>query len=421
VESVRKAKTEFLRDELISKPLGFYTWSRELSAIFHQDRFLQQPLEPGPAADLTRALKQTPGAPDAYDAYLRLIGRLTNPPMAPGPQNAGKCPPFFPPARSHEVTLFEKLYADRPIPEEFDLMSELIRRVRAGDIKLEPSDDAGWYDRQTWSLEPLLLPDRKPDATHLEMGKRYRKHLENLFRGALAFARETFVSNMAGGRGGYGGPSRRPLVVHPNLTVEPLPTLYARRAEVYRFVQSVIEAAFGADALTNMHRLTSNGEFKAGLLEELLFIQELFEGASATARTELGIGLPNDRAAAVRRFSEWRAKLSSDADVSRDARMMVPVYYDVQRKKTKVWAFLGWKTVEVDAEYRVPPMVLSIEPLTGTGGPDEPPPVLFCGERNELADAVMAEVYVQRLLDRNEFRRHCDRYKTKEAILANLP
>jgi hypothetical protein len=32
----------------------------------------------------------------------------------------------------------------------------------------------------------------------------------------------------------------------------------------------------------------------------------------------------------------------------------------------------------------------------------------------------MAEVYVSQLLDRDEFRRHCDRFKTREAILANL-
>jgi len=32
----------------------------------------------------------------------------------------------------------------------------------------------------------------------------------------------------------------------------------------------------------------------------------------------------------------------------------------------------------------------------------------------------MAEVYVNEILDRDQFRRHCDTYKTKSAILANL-
>jgi hypothetical protein len=33
----------------------------------------------------------------------------------------------------------------------------------------------------------------------------------------------------------------------------------------------------------------------------------------------------------------------------------------------------------------------------------------------------MAEVYVSKVMDRDEFRRHCDQYQTCSAILANLP
>jgi hypothetical protein len=33
---------------------------------------------------------------------------------------------------------------------------------------------------------------------------------------------------------------------------------------------------------------------------------------------------------------------------------------------------------------------------------------------------VTAEVYVTRLLDRGEFRRHCDTHRTRSAILAGL-
>ena len=47
--------------------------------------------------------------------------------------------------------------------------------------------------------------------------------------------------------------------------------------------------------------------------------------------------------------------------------------------------------------------------------------MLFCGDHYELAVPVMAEAYVPRLLDRDEFRRHCDRFKTQDRILANLP
>src|SRR5262249_41654080 len=61
-EAVRTAVTEFLGNPLLAKPLGFYTWSEPLRAVFRQDRFLQQPLHADTADALTRALKRTPGA-----------------------------------------------------------------------------------------------------------------------------------------------------------------------------------------------------------------------------------------------------------------------------------------------------------------------------------------------------------------------
>jgi hypothetical protein len=418
-DTVRTTTVRFLGESLLSKPLGFYTWTPELSAIFRQDRFLQQPLDAETADDLTGALSRTPGAEDSYHACLRLHARLTNPAKELGLRDAGKCSPFFPPSRSHEVALVERLYEDRPIPEGFDLLGELIRRVRSGDIHLEPGTDAGWYDHQVWSLEPLVVPDRMPEAARLELGQRYRRHLEDLFRGAHALARETHVK-LAGG--GYGGRSRqRPIRVPPGLSVEPLPSLYARRAASYRFVRSVLEEAFGADAVAEMHRLTQEGAVTPGLAEELDALVSLFEGAAATARRDLGMEAgPGDEQTAGRLFRDWKAHLTLDLDVGRDCRMMVPVFFDLQRQKTKVWTFLGWRMERVYVGYRTKPVVLGVEPSKAGGPSGNPPPIEFCGEYDEFAVPEMAEVYVAQLLDRDEFRRHCDRHRTRDAILANL-
>jgi hypothetical protein len=93
--------------------------------------------------------------------------------------------------------------------------------------------------------------------------------------------------------------------------------------------------------------------------------------------------------------------------------MMVPVFYDLGRKKIKVWAFLGWRSVSVAVAYHERPRVLLVDPAPG-------PRVEFCGDQYELATPVLAEVYVERLLNRDEFRAHCDRHRTRSAILANL-
>jgi hypothetical protein len=49
-----------------------------------------------------------------------------------------------------------------------------------------------------------------------------------------------------------------------------------------------------------------------------------------------------------------------------------------------------------------------------------PPPIEFSSERYEFAVPVMAEVYVSRLLDRDEFRKYCDHHKSRNAIVVNL-
>jgi hypothetical protein len=47
--SVEATVAEFLAADLRSKPLGFYTWTAELAALFRQDRLLQAELDPAEA------------------------------------------------------------------------------------------------------------------------------------------------------------------------------------------------------------------------------------------------------------------------------------------------------------------------------------------------------------------------------------
>lgn len=419
VQNVRRAVDEFLRDGALSKPIGFYRWAPELEAIFRQDRFLQQPLAPDTADAVLSALDAAPALRGAHDAVLRLAARLTNPPMRPGLRATGVERAFIAPARSHEVRLFEKMYGDKPIPPGFDLMSELVRRVRSGAVRLEPTADSGWYDHQTWSLESLLQIPRTPEGLRHVYGPRYRKHLEDLFRAFLALARETHVKMGGGGRGGYGGPRVQPIRVWPALSVEPTPTTYARRAAAYRFVRGVLDEAFGPD-WKYLHRLSAEGPRVMTLGEELTRMERIFDGAAVVSSQELGLDPIIGSTEAAGGFTAWRAVLSSDRDVAQDARMMVPVFYDIQRRKTKVWALLGWRTVRATAEYRNPPTVLGVEPVAPPAQ-TPPPDVEFTAAGYQFAVPVVAEVYVTRLLDRDEFRRHCDQYRTPGDIIRNLP
>jgi hypothetical protein len=430
---------KFRSNPLLSKPLGFYTWSPKLDSIFRQDRLLQQPLLSPDADTILRTLHASQGLFEAYEAWLQLNERLTNPSARTDLRDSEPNRSFAPASRSHEQVLFERLYGNRPVPANYDLMSDLISRIRAGEIDLAPMENSGWYDHQSWSLVPLVIPDRMEEASRVEYGKGYRDHLEEVFRAALALTRETHVKQVAVALGGAGMDRTPTIYVTPQLSVEPLPTLYARRALTYRFVKTVLLAAFGEEGFLSMKRISQEGPFAKNLLSELEEMENLFEGASAAARQELGMDASLTQPASTEVFRNWQKSIDGDADLSRDARMMVPVFYDVERNLTKVWAFLGWRWISEQVSFIQNPTIMPLD-LAKTAEPEpldrlsqlrrkfQKPPesdpvtprIRFRGSRVRLAQPVFVETYVTTLLDRDEFRRHCDKFVTREAIVANL-
>jgi hypothetical protein len=441
--AVERWKQAFLSDELRSKPIGFYTWSPQLGAIFQQDRALGTKLDGGAGIEsLVRALHGDATARATYEGYLDLVSKLTNPlagadlrPLLAGLDSGAQEPPgaamfFFPSSRAYETDLGRMLYGRKPIPDGFSLVDEMIARIRSGQLDLQPRPDSGWYDHQTWALEPLVVPEKMPEAAHLQFGDDYRKQLLELFKGILALTRETHVKQLEVGVYGAAMVPMRPLpeiFISPELSAEPLATHYLRRALSYRFVQAVLVQAFGSTALEGMHRLTREGPVAPSLAAELVDMEALFNGAYVTVSRQLGmapdtsvaVGSPNGAGADAARFARWTQKLATDPDLARDARMMVPVFYDIARQRTKVWVFLGWTSQPVNVSFSKPP---AAEIFDGKGAKVDSNTVhlQFVPCQYELAYPVTAEVYVGKLLDRDAFRRLCDTYKTREAILAHL-
>ncbi len=436
-ESVEGLTASFLQDELRSKPLGFYTWSAKLKAVFQQDRLLQVALDEASIRPFVDAFHEEPSLQTTYEAFLQLVSRLTNPLVradlrsclrADVPPPAVVC--FFPPSASHEGELVKKLYGDRPIPEGFSLVEELIRRVRSGDLALAPTEGSGWYDYQTWAHEPFVIPDRMPEADRLLFEGRYRDQLLDLFRGAQALTREAHVKQLEiPSPGSAGGRSReRPtvLTVSPDLTVEPLASYYRRRAIGYGFVREVLEATFGIEGLDAMKCLTPQGARRGSLARELGAMEVLFRGAYLTSCREIGLrpepsAFSAERADQDRKaFAAWATDFEADPDLGQDARMMVPIFYDRERRQIKVWAFMGWAERSVDVSFSRNPTAHVFDRRGREVSLGANLKLLFKSESHHVPRPVTAEVYVTRLLDREEFRRHCDIHKTRAGILAAL-
>jgi hypothetical protein len=426
--AVKESTQDFLSHPERSKPLGFYTWSEPLVRIFQGDRILQTPLPAREAKGLSHLLAADPELRSAYKAVLDLAERLTNPFTCPDLRKLSAGDPVLPTesfcvqpsSRSHETDLIKRLYGDRPIPDGFDLAEEMISRIDNGSLSLKPRSTSGWYDRQVWALEPLVIPDRMPEAPRLLMTETYRKELLGLFKSLLALTRETHVKQLEVPLVGARWPQ---IPVFPELPVEPLATHYRRRAEAYRFVRQTIENAFGPAALGEMRRLTEAGPVNFSLDDELRLMEGLFHGAYLLACDAIGLvpqsagGLGsggNDRDV----FRAWAKAIKRDPDLSTDVRMMVPVFYDLKRGKMKVWAILGVAKKKLEVTFAQRPEVVSL--VDPKGQPLDPGGIEWKSSSLDLPYFVTAELYVDRVLDRNEFRVLCDEHETASAILSQL-
>jgi len=433
----RHAVKAFLADESLSKPIGFYTWSRRLSNIFQQDRMLQSEINTDGINVLANALRADPSARAIYEGHLRLVSRLTNPFTYPDMRRfleacdrgaadiAEDGMRFFPPSVAHETEIIKKLYGSKPIPDNFNLADEMISRIRSGELNLEPCAESGWYDYQTWALEPLVIPERMPESKRLHLDDGYRKLLLELFKGLLTLTRETHVKQLEVPICGAAMQRRNVYInITPALSAEPLLTFYLRRALGYRYIRSVLEQTFGSQELERLHRLTEGGPAPASLTEELSEIESLFLGAHVCVSRDLGLapdtsmGSNTSTSEAAERFVTWRRELNSDPDLNLDLRAMVPVFYDVARRKLKVWAFLGWSRRPITVSFARPPKA-TIRGLKGRLRLFHPT-VRWGALHADLQYPVTAELYVDRILDRDEFRKICESCGTRLEILRRL-
>ena len=218
---------------------------------------------------------------------------------------------------------------------------------------------------------------------------------------------------------GYGGLE----FTDPELTVEPIATYYLRLGKSYSFIRNVLQQYFSDSTLAQSYRLLPDGKSKSpeNLLDELKSVESLMYGLFLLSAEEIGLrvqgNLLNRNQEQMKSDSEkaqeWMKSFKEDKDLFVDNRMMVPVFYDIQRRKTKVWVVLG---------YSVKPLVINFDKqptftVTDPKGKKIEKKVEFHKEKKKLIYPVSAEVYTDKILNREEFRSLCDSLKTQGAIL----
>jgi hypothetical protein len=463
---------QFDVDTVVSRPIGFYTWSAELEASFRRDRFLQgrHAAAPGFGAFVATALVLGDNAylRERYQQMLDLYAGLTNPfhdyppheliPYVPDAAALGSVddiqqvffsdhPPeyrsdypscsagfaFLPASDSPENRLMRKLLCQGGAPPEGNLIDHLISQIQSGTLDLAPTDDSGWYDRQLYALETLLLPDRGPESAHLLLTREYKEKLVETFKSILIQTRETHVRQLETPMATAGS---APVVyvdfdIYPKLVVEPFPTFYLRTARAYRFVDGLLRTVMGEAFLEAASRVNEDGTRGAlSLSEELRQKTLLLYGLHAVAADSIGMahGLSAEETAefplddARQSARDWLPRWGEDADVNVDPRVIVPVAIDedpvTREEVVAYWGVVGVKVLRMHASFPQSrrPEVVSV---------DTP----YCIHRGwvqyEPYMLVEATVEVKRPrslppLTRDEFRALCDEHDEVEAIARAL-
>lgn len=406
--SIRRLLTDFDASPVRSRPIGFYTDSEELSQLFRHDRILQCELPPEAEQALAAALADEALAL-AYRWHLRLARELTGPlaKRPPGATEDAKLPcALFPPSRAPETELVKRLYGDRPVPEGFRLLDEVVTRVQDGRLDLTPGGDGGWYARQLHALEPLL---RSADA-RLEIGPRYAGHLEELFKGLMGFNRETHIKQLEIPMVGAGLPE---VEISPRLRLEPFPVYYERIASAYGWLLTRLQGLFGEDLLRT--EVDDRHGRPTCIQDALADMECLFAGAAILSREDLGHPEPRPgdgllraaRARATRYCASW----ADDPELETDARMMVPLYYDIERQRTRVQVVRGFATESVAVSFARQPQV-----RVRRFGIPVSPGMVWSGTAYDSPCPVSFECDVRQVLDRAQVRELMDAHPTETAL-----
>lgn len=441
-----KFKSDFEREELNIKPIGFYAWTSRLQQVYRAGRFFQRDFnltDTGWMSPILEALRKDADLQAKYRRILSRWARLSNAParltmldlvdlpadadLAAVCHDRGLSVPaiaFIPAGTNRESELTRRLFP-RGLSPDADIMRELVKAIRSGAVDLTPTAGSGWYDHQVYALETLLVPKRGAESNRLLLTANYKRRTLEAFQALMTKRKETHVLRSESGVKTAAEPP--PLKsVTPRLRLEPAPTYYLRMARSYRFLAQAVKEFVNESAVAGIHGLTEQGPRGKTLSSELAEVQQLFYGCHVLSAEDLGMALnltpeeqtevAESRAAA----EKWLKDISNDPDLAVDTRVIVPVANDLATDTMLSWATIGVRFARLKASYHSegPPRVRASDTdewkaLT----PDQLGTATYLIPVDEFASVRLPRSHV---LTRAEFRAVCDQQKTRDDIVKQL-
>jgi hypothetical protein len=365
-EGVRKWLELFQRNLLASKPISFYTWNDNLRKSWRFGSYFQRNLsaDSPEAVQLVDALKKSETLRTQYRNNLNFYAALSNPAMHNSvlsllENGAAATTPIT------SVSI-NKLFRGG-IPRDADLMLELVKRIRSGEVDLTPrpldtSSPSGWYDYQVYALETLLVAEKGEEHNKLLLSKTYKQRMLDAFKALITKRRETHAKTLSKTTSAAAEPPK-PKVLEPRLRVEPVPTYYLRTARSYQFLQLALLKFPGEDCLKQLKGLRKEGDRGVDLATELEEIKNRFYGLYLLSCEDIGLqpklldGEVDDESACYELAETWLKNIWDDTDFAADTRVAVPIATDGQRNVTRLWVTVGVRLTKLNARYATLPKI----------------------------------------------------------------
>lgn len=368
--------SEFESDQIRSKPIGFYCWSKKLEELWRFSKFFQKEFSD---LSIPRAVSKIifddKELHDDYRQFNEFFGKLSNPPVClsldqlkensdlnalAAERGVNETVAFFPASTSRETELFNRIF-EQGLPQNVSLMAALIQRVLSGEVDLTPRKNSGWYDHQIFALETMLLPSRGDENNKLLLTAKYKKRLLEAFKAMITKRRETHARQSDAAKTAAERP--RPTTIEPRLRVEPCATYYLRTARAYGFLGEFLRAVAGEEKLDSLFGIHRDGLREKPLDEELAEIRNRFYGLYLVSCDDIGMkpdfvdDEPVDQDRCYEQALVWLAELDQHRDFEVDTRVSVPILYDVNENKTRLWATIGVRLARLTARYEVTPRI----------------------------------------------------------------
>src|SRR3989344_1611181 len=345
-------------DPSMTIPQGFYDWTEKLNGAYKQIKILaERPALFTGGLDDSRViaeLLETINNSDLRETYRGLIKLYSR--MTAEPENRLA---LFPSAELPDQKFFKQLSFETQSDIPSGLGKALVEAVKRGAVNFVPDESSGLYVRQMYELLPLVLRDSEEFKKFL-VNDKYAKILENEFISQWAGTRHTHAghtscgSRLIGSSMAYEQP---PIIICPELPIEPLSTSYDRMLSSLGFLERTIKEHL--PEVLDRKRLMNDGS-RADIIigEEFEDMILLLRGMGLISKDSIHLKYEDkDAKRAVARASAWIANAQDNPDIDRKTAIFVPIIRTTSGSRQVSYINAGFKTLDVDVSYLKEPKV----------------------------------------------------------------